>query len=158
LYGTITENIRLQESNKAAASIRFSNSMASRSVLNRVVHFLFCSFRNKMGDLKRLNHTRLLVLRQIHLNQHENKISDRSGGFQNYRQLVRMQLDQFPVRQFAVLRWANINAMTPVPVQCQNAKWIICYRVQAPIKPSVQFFMATTLFKRELFLDLDGYE
>jgi hypothetical protein len=57
-----------------------------------------------------------------------------------------MQLDQFPVRQFAVLRWANINAMTLFRSNVKNAKWIICYRVQAPNNtPSVPIFMAQRL-------------
>jgi hypothetical protein len=67
-----------------------------------------------MVDLKRLNHT-LLDLQQTHLNQHESKISDQSGGFQNYRQLVRMQLDQFPVRQFVRIPRC-IKAIIPDPV------------------------------------------
>jgi hypothetical protein len=71
-----------------------------------------------------------------------------------------MQLDQFPVRQFVPRYYANINAMTPVPVQCQNAKWIICYRVQAPNNtPSVPIFMAQRLCSSENCLNwnLDIY-
>jgi hypothetical protein len=63
-----------------------------------------------------------------------------------------MQLDQFPVRQFVPRYYANINAMTPVPVPMSRMlNGLFCY-IQAPNNTvSSNFHGTTTLFKRELF-------
>jgi hypothetical protein len=56
-----------------------------------------------------------------------------------------MQLDQFPVRQFALLRWANINAMTQFRSNVKMLNGLFVIGSSTNNTPSVPIFMAQRL-------------